>query len=47
MFQELREACHDGLTRLEVSYYPADRQQERQLFKDDFHDLTEVHLNLV
>ena len=29
MFQELREACHDGLTRLEVSYYPADRQQER------------------
>jgi len=46
MFQELREACHDGLARIEISYYPANRQQERQLFKEDFGDLAEVHLNL-
>ena len=34
MFKELREASGDGLSRVEISYYPADRKQERRLFKE-------------
>ena len=36
---------YDGLARIEISYYPANRQQELQLFKEDFDDLAEdLHL---
>ena len=31
MFLELREASQDGLTRIEISYYAADFQQEQEL----------------
>jgi len=46
MFKELREASGDGLSRVEISYYPADRKQERRLFKEDFQEYAEVHLDL-
>ena len=31
MYNELRQASNDGLTRIEISYYPADYQQEQEL----------------
>ncbi len=46
MFKELREACHDGLTRIEISYYPADRCQEQELFEERFANRAEVDLYL-
>ena len=46
MFKELREASGDGLSRVEISYYPADRKQERRLFKEDFQEYAKVHLDL-
>ena len=46
MYKALREACEDGLTRVEISYYAADHQQEQQLFDEDRLDRYEVDLNL-
>ena len=47
MYKELREACHEGLARIEISYYMADYQQEQELLSCTDGERFEVDLDLV
>lgn len=46
MYKELREACHDGLTRIEISYCAADYQQEKEFYVKERLDRFEVDLDI-
>ena len=45
MYKKLREAVDFGLCRIEISYSPVDRQQEQELYVEDFPDRAEVDLD--
>jgi len=47
MYRKLKQSCHEGLTRIEISYYPQSRKGESALLQPSFHkkiktDLTKV-----
>ncbi len=47
MYRELRKACHDGLTRIEISYSAEDLDQEKLLLHEGFHKNAAIELDLV
>ena len=47
MYRELREACHDGLTRIEISYSVEGLDQEKLLLHEGFHTTAAIELDLV
>ena len=47
MYQELREACHDGLARIEISYGVESLEQEKVLLHPTFHKMAAIDLDLV
>ena len=47
MYRALREASHDGLTRIEISYNVHDCHVEQMLLNEQFPKMAEFHLDVV
>ena len=47
MYRALREASHEGLTRIEISYSVHDCSTEEKLLHEEFHKKAEIHLDMV